>query len=173
VRCLDDRDQRRRSLQVLLAAEPSKNRAKFVARRNKQAVSHPLTGVDRKGLPTILSLHLEPGHQLYPERGLGPPGKQLRTKKRVAAAREIRKPELIHAALRVVMRQNHFDIPNFAGIFAMKGDGRAADDPPRVLGVPQECRKPRQGLFKPDVEDQSAFFATATSAGRNSRSFIM
>jgi hypothetical protein len=37
----------------------------------------------------------------------------------------------------------------------------------------QERRKSRQALREPRVADQSAFFATATSAGRNSRSFIM
>jgi hypothetical protein len=37
----------------------------------------------------------------------------------------------------------------------------------------QERRKSRQALLKPRVADQSAFFATATKAGRSSRSFIM
>jgi hypothetical protein len=39
--------------------------------------------------------------------------------------------------------------------------------------LPQEPHNPRQAILKCGVEDQSGFFATPTSAGRNSRSLSM
>ncbi len=71
------------------------------------------------------------------------------------------------------MAKHHIDVVNLSRIATVKRDRRAPDDPPRPLGVAQECRQPRQSLPKSRVGNQSGFFATATSAGRSSRSFIV